>query len=245
MAQMAACLESEERPVLGWSSQEWELHGEVQYELRKVEDLCPSSDRTFTFFPRRYTLEQAIHFCQVVGGALAVPRTPEENALVYESSKDVATYCSGEVGASYLWLGVNDEAQERTWAYWSSGEPVTWENTWRGTGPNGGIAENCLVMLHGAYPGYWSDIACLDSYAFCVPCEFEEPPLFHLKGPAMCEESPFNRQYMIGELQNGQPSLRGFFHTDMYWNSTEEVWVMESLKVGTTAMFSCHLLKTC
>lgn len=235
---MAACLESAERPVLGWWSQKWEMHGEVHFELRNVEDLCFTTTRSFTVFPRRYTLDRAIHFCQVVGGILAVPKTPEENALVHESSKGEAEYCSGKVGNSYLWLGANDFVQERTWKYWGSGETLTWENTWRGTGPNGGTAENCLVMLYGAYPGYWSDIACLDSYAFCVACEFEVPPVFHLKGPAMCEGSPFNVKYLIGEVKDGHPSFRGFFHTDIYWNSTRGVWVMESLKVGTSGHVS-------
>lgn len=236
MAQMAACLESEERPVLGWSSDQWELHGEVHFELRTVKDICSTDTRTLTVFLRRYTLNDAIHFCQVVGGTLAVPRTAEENTFVYESSKDEAVYCSGKVGASYLWLGANDEAQERTWVYWESGEPISWEHTWRGTKPNGGTAENCMVMMYDTFPGYWSDIACLDSYAFCVPCEFEALPQFHLKGPAMCEDSPFNFKYLIGELQDGQPSLKGFFHTDIYWNSTRGVWIIESLKVGITAI---------
>lgn len=103
-----------------------------------------------------------------------MPQTADENALLYTSSRDKANTCSGNVGESYMWLGANDEGVERQWVYWGSGEHVKWEHRWRGTGPNGGVVENCLVMLHGDNPGYWSDIACLPSYAFCVPCEFEQ-----------------------------------------------------------------------
>lgn len=227
--------------MLGWSSQQWELHGEVYSVLRPLEEICSTYTRTFKMFYRRYNLKRALHFCRVVGGILAVPRTAKENALVYEASRDKANYCSGKVGASYLWLGANDQSQERTWVYWESKTPVTWENTWRGTGPNGGAVENCLVMLHGAYPGYWSDIACLDSYSFCVPCEFEVLPVLYMKGPALCEGSPFNNKYLIGEMRDGQPSLKGFFHTNIYWNSTRSVWIMQSLKVGRMSSLDCLL----
>ncbi|KAK8401438.1 hypothetical protein O3P69_002897 [Scylla paramamosain] len=234
---IAECQEPKEQPLLGWSSQEWELQGEVYSQFRPLEDICSSHTRTFKMFLKRQTLQRSLHFCRVVGGILAVPKTAEENALVYEASRDQAHYCSGKVGVSYLWLGANDESEERTWMYWESERPLTWENTWRGTGPNGGAVENCLVMLYGAYPGYWSDIACLDSYSFCVPCEFEVLPVMYLKGPALCESSPFDQMYLLGEAYDGQPSLKGFFHTDIYWNSTMDVWILQSLKVAAWAMW--------
>ncbi|KAK4320578.1 hypothetical protein Pmani_008582 [Petrolisthes manimaculis] len=238
IAKMAACESVEEGDALGWREQEWRLEGEVTTQYHPYHTFCKSSGRSFTFFPNRFSLIKALHLCQVVGGILAVPQTPEENALVYSNSKDQAKKCSGNVGESYLWIGANDEVDERQWAYWGSGEKVKWEHRWRGSGPNGGVVENCLVMLHGENnPGYWSDIACLPTYAFCVPCEFEDNQVMHLKGPALCPGSPFNLQYTLGEERDGSPSLMGFFHTDIYWNNTRAAWIMQSLKVETATAF--------
>lgn len=167
----------------------------------------------------------------MVGGIIAVPQTEEENTWIYNESKVHDAYCSrGQ--SSYLWLGANDEKQERQWVYLVSGEPLSWESKWRGDGPNGGTVENCLVMLSGTFPGRWSDIACLDTYSFCVPCEFETRTTIYLKGPAMCEGSPFNLKYMLGENVGGRPSLVGFLHSDIYWDEERGAWVMRSLKVG-------------
>ncbi|XP_071548102.1 uncharacterized protein [Panulirus ornatus] len=228
--QLAWCEAEVEDEALGWSSGEWDLHGEVRMVTRPMRDICHPSTRYFKFFPDRFTLRHALHLCQVVGGTLAVPQTKEENSLVFKSSVKNAAFCSGKVGASYLWLGANDQQTERQWVYWGSGRPLLWESSWRGSGPNGGTVENCLVMLYGEFPARWSDIACLDSYAFCVPCEFERLQTLYLKGPAVCQNSPFNQRYLLGEERNGRPSILGYFHSDIFWNDTEGVWVLQSLK---------------
>ncbi|XP_042218514.1 uncharacterized protein LOC121863781 isoform X3 [Homarus americanus] len=225
------CEANVEGLALGWSKQEWQLEGEVYSLIRPVKDFCKTSNsRHFTFFPNRFTLHQALHHCKVLGGILAVPQTEEENSLVFQSSRSQAEFCSGNVGASYLWLGANDHETEQQWVYWGSGEPIPQEGTWRGTGPNGGIVENCLVMLYGTFPGQWSDIACLNTYAFCVSCEFENQSVIHLKGLAVCEESPFNLHYFLGEEKGGLPSFSGFFHSNIEWNVTKGAWVLHSLK---------------
>ena len=169
---------------------------------------------------------------QIQGGVLAVPQTKEENAWLFDTSKHRAHYCSGSVGASYMWLGANDIEEEGVWRYWESNEVLSWESEWRGDGPNGGIVENCLVMLAGTFPARWSDIACLDSYAFCVPCEFEALAVLYLKGPAVCPGSPFNLQYILGENRGGRPSFTGFFHSDIFWDLEKKSWVLQSIKVS-------------
>ncbi|XP_037779746.1 glycine receptor subunit alpha-2-like [Penaeus monodon] len=149
---------------------------------------------------------------------------------MYESSKDRSGYCSGGQGSAYLWLGANDMRTESEWVYWTSGEPLAWEGPWRGAGPNGGNVENCLVMLAGDFPGLWSDIACLDSYAFCVPCEFDHLSVLYLKGAMLCEGSPINKQYIVSEEKNGRPFLSGFLHSDIFWDPGAGSWVLLSLK---------------
>ncbi|ROT63777.1 putative glycine receptor subunit alpha-2 [Penaeus vannamei] len=160
-----------------------------------------------------------------------VPANEEENRWLYNTTKDIAFDCSGGVSSAYLWLGATDEGVEGQWASISSGRPLEWQGPWRGAGPNGGNEENCLVMLTGKFPGRWSDIACLDTYSFCVPCEFSRPATIFLKGPAVCSSSPFNHQYYLGDEREGVPSLVGFFHSDIFMKN--ETWIMQSLKDPT------------
>lgn len=162
--------------------------------------------------------------------------TQEESDWVYESSKERADYCSGGQGSSFLWLGANDEATERQWVYWASGTPLSFEGKWRGSGPNGGTVENCLVMLSGSFPGRWSDIACLDSYSFCFVCEFTSSSTLYLKGPAVCRYSPFNREYTLGADVDGRPSIIGYLHSDIFWDNNNASWVIQSRKVSVLSL---------
>lgn len=174
---------------------------------------------------------------QVVGGRMQVPLNTLENTQLYDVSVGRAKYCSGGQGSSFLWLGASDESNERVWAYVDSGEPIAWESAWRGSGPNGGTAENCLVMLTGSFPARWSDIACLDSYEFCIPCEFTSLSTLYLKGPALCPNSPFNRKYALGPEEGGRPTLQGFYHSDIYWDTTRGTWTLHSHKVTILSSF--------
>nr|XP_053626189.1 uncharacterized protein LOC128684076 [Cherax quadricarinatus] len=224
----------EQRPgnQLSWSSssaESWKIHGEVTWETMSPSDLCRATSRYLVVFPDRFTLGQAKHLCNVVGGQVLVPANQQENSWVYESTQKVAARCSGGEGASYLWLGAADAAQERLWTYLGTGLPIKWEGPWRGGGPNGGTQENCLVMLYGDFPALWSDIACLESYSFCAPCEFTQLETMYLKGPALCNTSPFNYQYLLGgQLGDGRPSLTGFYHSDIFWENN--TWYLQSLK---------------
>lgn len=65
--QIAWCERLEEGRILDWRSQAWELHGEVQWTVQPMQDLCPQDFiRKITFFADRFPLHQALHFCQVV-----------------------------------------------------------------------------------------------------------------------------------------------------------------------------------
>ena len=171
-----------------------------------------------------------------------VPLDNQENMRLYERSQGRATYCSKGQGSSYLWMGATDSRQERLWEYWETNEPVSWEGPWRGSGPNGGTAENCLVMLSGTFPSQWSDIACLDSYEFCVPCEFPQLSTLYLKGPAVCPNSPFNQEYVLGAEKGGRPALHGFFHSDIYWDTGNKSWAIHSLKVNACFFIEINIL---
>ncbi|XP_042218234.1 uncharacterized protein LOC121863580 [Homarus americanus] len=229
---LASCEIQEEGDVVGWSSLSWNISGEVSWRVQDLDEVCERATRHITIFHDRFSLSGALHLCKVVGGRMAVPKTEKENTWIYHTSRDRDNYCSGGQGSSYMWLGANDQEQERQWVYWQSGDKLSWEGPWRGAGPNGGLVENCLVMLSGAFPGRWSDIACLDSYEFCVPCEFSYRSRLYLKGPAVCNASPFNREYVLGKELGGRVTLNGYFHSDIFWHHQEKSWVIESRKVA-------------
>ncbi|XP_068220245.1 uncharacterized protein [Palaemon carinicauda] len=230
MKMMANCKYFEEGDALPWSNQSWKIHGDIRWITYARKDICNEKTRRITFFPDRFDLTSARKICHVLGGALAVPRNKEENAWLFSTSSYRAQHCSGNVGASYMWMGANDVTEEGVWRYWESNSVLPWQSLWRGDGPNGGSVENCLVMLAGSFPARWSDIACLDSYAFCVPCEFDRLKTLYLKGPAVCPGSPFNLQYILGENRGGRPSLVGFFHSDIFWDSNRKMWTLQSIK---------------
>ncbi|XP_063889382.1 uncharacterized protein LOC135116084 isoform X3 [Scylla paramamosain] len=238
ISKIAQCEEEQEGNILSWSSQRWNISGEVAWKVWQKEDICSRQRRRVTFFPDRFSLKASLHLCKVVGGRVMVPLDNQENMRLYERSQGRAIYCSKGQGSSYLWMGATDSQQERLWEYWETSEPVSWEGPWRGSGPNGGTAENCLVMLSGTFPSQWSDIACLDSYEFCVPCEFPQLSTLYLKGPAVCPNSPFNQEYVLGNEEGGRPALHGFFHSDIYWDTANKSWAIRSRKVeGATALW--------
>ncbi|XP_068220335.1 uncharacterized protein [Palaemon carinicauda] len=227
---MAECSDLDEGNALPWTEKSWKISGDVTWVTYKQDDICSNSKRRLAVFPDHFTLARAIHICEVFGGIVAVPENEKENEWLFSSSKDDAPYCSKNVGASYLWLGADDTQEEGVWRYLEKNETLPWPGNWRGDGPNGGKVENCMVMQAGSFPSAWSDIACLDSYEFCVPCEFEELAVLYLKGPSVCPGSPFNLEYFLGEKRGGRPSLIGFFHSDIYWDTEMEAWVLKSLK---------------
>ncbi|XP_064113370.1 uncharacterized protein LOC135220010 isoform X2 [Macrobrachium nipponense] len=235
MKMIANCTYAEEGDALPWSGQSWKIDGDVRWVTYSQKDICNKKTRSLVFFPDRFPLKSAQHLCHIVGGVLAVPRNKEENDWLFDISKSRAQYCSGNVGASYLWLGANDISEEGIWRKWESKSVLSWQSLWRGDRPNGGSEENCLVMLAGSFPARWSDIACLETYAFCVPCEFDKLAILYLKGPAVCPGSPFNLQYIIGENRGGRPTLLGFFHSDIFWDNDLKVWMLQSRKVNDMA----------
>lgn len=168
---------------------------------------------------------------QVLGGRIVMPLNNEENVLLYNTTLVKADYCANNIGWSYLWLGATDAEEERVWKYIGTSTPISWEGSWRGGAPNGGIVENCLVMLYGDFAEKWSDIACLDTYYFCLGCEFETRVYLYLKGPAMCPSSPFNYNYILDGERDNRPVIAGIMHSEIYWEERTHSWILHSLKV--------------
>nr|XP_045625856.1 uncharacterized protein LOC123775072 [Procambarus clarkii] len=228
---LAGCESEEEGDALGWSRTVWNISGEAQWQVKEMHQVCHQTTGRINFFADRFTLDDSKHFCKVVGGRVAVPVSEDENSWLYRTSQDDGNYCSSGLGSSYLWMGASDQVIEGTWQYLGTNLSVPWQGPWRGGKPNGGLVENCLVMLAAPFAGQWSDIACVDSYQFCVACEFTHPSMLYLKGPALCTASPFNQEYVIGSRQGSRTSLEGYFDSDIFWDLENSTWIIKSLKI--------------
>ncbi|XP_069949577.1 uncharacterized protein [Cherax quadricarinatus] len=233
--QLARCETEEEGDALSWSKETWNISGEVAWTVRETQQVCERKTRRILIFPNRFSLKAGLHLCKVVGGRIAVPQSTAENIWLYNVTQQDAEYCTGGQGSNYLWLGATDQWHEGQWQYWDSGQTVPWIGPWRGSGPNGGVVENCLVLQTVPFMDQWSDIACLDTYEFCVPCEFISSPVLYLRGPAVCPTSPFNRQYALVEKRGGKLALDGYLHSDIFWDPNNSTWVIKSLKEAGAA----------
>ena len=63
--QIAQCEEEQEGNVLSWSSQRWNISGEVAWKVWQKEDICSRQLRRVTFFPDRFSLRASLHLCKV------------------------------------------------------------------------------------------------------------------------------------------------------------------------------------
>ncbi|KAK7085491.1 hypothetical protein SK128_028222 [Halocaridina rubra] len=229
---LANCESYIEGDLLAWSKLSWQVYGEASWVGRSRDLLCTPSKRRVTFFPDRFSLPEAIHLCQTVGGNLTLPSSLAENTWLYEGTVSKAPYCSGGAGPAYMWLGAHDNHQEGQWVFLGSGIPIPWDGLWQGGRANGGPGKNCLVMLYGDFPSRWSDVSCLETNSLCASCEFSKRSTLNLRGPGVCDTSPFNRQYIIQGESGGKPALSGFFHSEIIYDDKAGAWIMRSLKIG-------------
>ena len=51
--------------VFPWTSQRWELNGEVRWTTVSKNDICNAHRRILTFFPNRYPLKSSLKLCRV------------------------------------------------------------------------------------------------------------------------------------------------------------------------------------
>lgn len=65
-SQFASCAEEEAGDALAWDSQVWDVYGKVRWMVRQKDDICQQQKRSFTIFPDRFSLSEALHLCQVI-----------------------------------------------------------------------------------------------------------------------------------------------------------------------------------
>ncbi|KAF1378067.1 hypothetical protein PFLUV_G00185740 [Perca fluviatilis] len=121
---------------------------------------CPTGWTQFGFRCFSFHLEakswiDAETFCQAAGGNLASIHSAEEYTFI-------RNHIHQATGADKpAWIGGFDAVHEGTWM-WADGSKFNYQSFYAGE-PNGGVAENCLVMN---FNGQWNDVGCIYTASF-------------------------------------------------------------------------------
>ncbi|XP_059355386.1 ladderlectin-like [Carassius carassius] len=113
--------------------------------------------RCFKFFPQTVNVITAERNCQSLDSNLASVHNKMENDFLMSLLPPSSTHS---------WIGAHDAIQEGQWV-WSDGTPYDYTN-WCSGEPNGGGAENCVVINYSSNV-CWVDITCSTSAGyFCA-----------------------------------------------------------------------------
>merc|ERR1712080_184118 len=107
--------------------------------------------------------------CDIYGGHLLQLDDMSENYCLLQFS-----HAQG-IKQDWYWHSGNDIMSEGVWRQWD-GEMIVWQPTWDSSDPNGGTAQNCLIVSYheNAYAGKWADTLCTPLRHYV--CERPKPP---------------------------------------------------------------------
>merc|ERR1712080_497750 len=118
------------------------------------ENICGTS---LLFSEEAKTWDDAIGFCELLGGNLVDIRSMEMNYCILRHAHDKA------LPQAAYWTSGNDIDDEGVYPYNRHGDLVLWSPIWQATeNPNGGKSENCLFVLLSTdkQAGKWGDDDC-------------------------------------------------------------------------------------
>ncbi|XP_034741184.1 galactose-specific lectin nattectin-like [Etheostoma cragini] len=103
--------------------------------------------------------------CLAAGGNLASIHSAAEHKYIRDYINQVST------ANTFSWIGGTDAVTEGTWM-WSDGSKFNFVDFNAGD-PNGGVAENCLVINIGVTG--WYDLACFVPFTFVCSKDSVQP----------------------------------------------------------------------
>lgn len=129
------------------------------------------SGSVYKYFNYSMSYDEALEYCQKLGGHLATVTSEDENRIL-------SAYLVSN-GAGTCFLGATDEVSEGHWK-WCTGESFSWE-FFEEASPDGDTYENYLA--HTAWvTGEWVDINDEYGYSFVCEwdnCQFDEDRIVH------------------------------------------------------------------
>ena len=237
---MYHCKEIGVKPdILDFGNSEWNL-GEniVLKELEKEETPCGGTPSEYlAFYNDDKTAIKGHETCLALGGTMPVPKNEKEflklqEAIVENGKKNPK--CSQEAG---IYIPVyQDEHDQTKWIDIQRNQIMS--IPWQNGQPNGERFQKCLEASYGFI---W-DVEC-DKTANCYYCSMKKNVRFSLKG--ICRSDAINSQggdvdedFTLKPGEDEKPSWRGFYKTEISWNTAEEFW--QITRIGTKKIVALY-----
>ncbi len=194
--------------------------------------------------PDALPFDDAIGFCKALGGDMAMPTSLEEEKAKYY---DVFARDSPDPDLlgndrRFYWYPVTNR-DGGPWINVLTGNGLSYSN-WGIKEPNGGIAENCtVVVMHpkstNPVSHHWSDFPCSMRIGFI--CEIMNNIRLELLG--LCTESVFDKEYTGSRIVNGRRAFQGKYDFQLQWVEKMNIWSLRSSNDPDVYAFYNHSTK--
>ena len=216
---------------LAWADMEWILHGEARIETVNQEEPCKGDPYVDLYYSRFSSMDACMHHCQNLG--TRVPSvTNSEDWLRLQSSLKTELYDKGR-NTLRLWLPVDDQKTEGEWRDFYTGSVMqNYTPPWVGSGPDGGIGQNCAYLVDG---NTWGDEDCNHQHFACM-CTHD--PSTHLEFKGLCPSSAIDVYYKPTSdfTDSRELRLQGLAKTSITYNNEEELWILDVIDSNVTGM---------
>ncbi|XP_064117700.1 uncharacterized protein LOC135223125 [Macrobrachium nipponense] len=204
-------------------SQDFKL-GPYTEEKRNMST-CPPNNKIYSIFPEPRNYKEALHFCSILNGRMALPLDDEDNVMLYSEGKNYSVKCSAFEKSGGVWVGVEWNNKKRIWQNTYTKQASTFKNFGVEISPT---AEDPLCVLSRTHSdstdirrdGNWDIELC--SRSVCTACQFEDSRPLKIRG--LCEESIFDRQYYVYNRINERPVFNGMRWTKIAWNNSQSAY---------------------
>ena len=142
-----------------------------------------------------------------------------------------ATKCSNHKNGPYLWIGAIFQDEERSWKSLRSNMNLNWSGFQDEDLVFNEPGYDCSAMLSGKNIGKWLRVPCYKDYSrynFCTACEFAETPTIKIRGPILCNDSPFDKQFYLKNLENSQLEFVGFHSSSIFGDKANKKWILRT-----------------
>ena len=198
-----------------------ELKGPTLSYSLTVDDVCHRRYiDSLVMFPYRVAKEEALRFCDMLGGTLPLPQNQEDNNDLLLLAKDYEQECISNWN-TVAWIGIFGNLTAEAWQSQSDYAPLTWKDFGpRYNRPLPGCSCASVHVLSNS--SIWGCVSC--SIETCAICHFSNTPFFYLRG--LCKNSEFDDTFMLKSDPGKTPLYIGKIKSRI--SLMKEAWRLES-----------------
>ena len=226
----------EEGDYLAWADMEWILHGQAKMETVDQEEPCKGEPYVNLFYTQFPSMEACMHHCENLGTRVPSVNTFQDWATLQHSLK-MELYDKG-LDTMNLWLPLEDRKKEGEWKDFHTGKVIqnsameSYNLPWAGSGPDGGVAQNCAYLLDAET---WGDVKC-DSHFYACMCAHKPHSYLEFKG--LCPNSAIDRYYKLSSnsMDSRKLELQGLKRTLITYDDEKQIWVINVTDSNVTGI---------